>query len=144
MTLPNPDETTSTPACASSAGACPAVHGRGVGCPARFQRGCATLATLRRIAVLVKDAPSFVVNRVLTRMYDEIGRAIDAGGDPKTVSIQFDDVLDLVLQSSVKVNGLDAGRVTGIALADDGWTAQVEVVINDDVELPSNVEASIQ
>ncbi|MEX3600169.1 3-hydroxyacyl-CoA dehydrogenase NAD-binding domain-containing protein [Kocuria carniphila] len=42
-------------------------------------------AKLRRIAVLVKDAPSFVVNRVLTRMYDEIGRAIDAGGDPKTV-----------------------------------------------------------
>lgn len=68
----------------------------------------------------------------------------DVGDNPKTVSIQFDDVLDLVLQSSVKVNGLDAGRVTGIALADDGWTAQVEVVINDDVELPSNVEASIQ
>ena len=42
-------------------------------------------ATLRRIAVLVKDAPSFVVNRVLTRMFDEIGRALDAGGDPEIV-----------------------------------------------------------
>ncbi len=68
----------------------------------------------------------------------------DVGRDPMNVAIQFDDVLDLVLQSSVKVNGLDAGRVTGISLADDGWTAQVEVVINDEVDLPANVEASIQ
>ena len=42
-------------------------------------------AKLRRIAVRVEDAPSFVVNRVLTRMFDEIGRAMDAGGDPETV-----------------------------------------------------------
>lgn len=68
----------------------------------------------------------------------------DVGEDPLNVAIQFDDVLDLVLQSSVKVNGLDAGRVTGISLAEDGWTAQVEVLINDDVDLPENVEASIQ
>lgn len=47
-------------------------------------------ARLRRIAVLVKDAPSFVVNRVLTRMFDEIGRAIDAGGDPETVDHALD------------------------------------------------------
>lgn len=47
-------------------------------------------AKLRRIAVLVKDAPSFVVNRVLTRMYDVIGRAIDAGGDPRTVDHALD------------------------------------------------------
>lgn len=47
-------------------------------------------AKLRRVAVLVKDAPSFVVNRVLTRMFDEIGRAIDAGGDPETVDHALD------------------------------------------------------
>jgi len=41
----------------------------------------------------------------------------DVGEDPMEVSIRFDDVLDLVLQSTVKVNGLDAGRVTGISLA---------------------------
>lgn len=68
----------------------------------------------------------------------------DVGDDPVNVAIQFDDVLDLVLQSSVKVNGLDAGRVTGISLAEDGWTAQVDVVINEEVDLPENVEASIQ
>lgn len=68
----------------------------------------------------------------------------DVGDDPMNVAIHFDDVLDLVLQSSVKVNGLDAGRVTGISLAEDGWTARVDVVINDDVDLPENAEASIQ
>ena len=68
----------------------------------------------------------------------------DVGDDPMNLSIQFDDVLDLVLQSTVKVNGLDAGRVTGISLAEDGWTAQVDIVLNDEIELPANTEASIQ
>lgn len=68
----------------------------------------------------------------------------DVGDDPITVAVQFDDVLDLVLQSSVKVNGLDAGRVSGVSLAEDGWTARVEVILRDDLDLPSNVEASIQ
>lgn len=68
----------------------------------------------------------------------------DVGDEPKTLAIQFDDVLDLVLQSSVKVDGLDAGRVTGISLAEDGWTAQVDIVLRDDIDLPTNTEASIQ
>lgn len=68
----------------------------------------------------------------------------DVGDDPLNVAIQFDDVLDLVLQSSVKIDGVDAGRVTGISLAEDGWTAQVDVVINDEANLPENVQASIQ
>ena len=68
----------------------------------------------------------------------------DVGEDPMQVAVRFDDVLDLVLQSSVKVNGLDAGRVAGISLADDGWTAEVDIVLRDDLGLPENVEASIQ
>lgn len=68
----------------------------------------------------------------------------DVGDDPTALSVRFDDVLDLVLQSSVKVNGLDAGRVTGISLAEDGWTAQVDIVVRSDVALPDNTEASIQ
>jgi len=46
----------------------------------------ATLATafalgrkLKKTCVLVSDAPAFVVNRVLTRMFDEVMRAIDEG-----------------------------------------------------------------
>ena len=68
----------------------------------------------------------------------------DVGESPLNVAVQFDDVLDLVLQSTVKVNGLDAGRVSEISLAEDGWTAQVDIVLRDDLELPANVEASIQ
>ncbi|MET3862067.1 phospholipid/cholesterol/gamma-HCH transport system substrate-binding protein [Dietzia sp. 2505] len=68
----------------------------------------------------------------------------DVGDDPITVAVEFDDVLDLVLQSSVKVNGLDAGRVSGVSLAEDGWTARVEIILRDDLDLPSNVEASVQ
>ncbi len=68
----------------------------------------------------------------------------DVGDDPMTIRAQFDDVLDLVLQSSVKVNGLDAGRVTEIGLAPDGWTAEVEMILHDDIVLPENANASIQ
>ncbi len=38
-------------------------------------------ATLRRTAVRVQDAPGFVVNRVLTRLFDVVVRAVDAGTD---------------------------------------------------------------
>jgi 3-hydroxyacyl-CoA dehydrogenase len=38
-------------------------------------------AALRRTAVRVQDAPGFVVNRVLTRLFDVIVQAIDAGTD---------------------------------------------------------------
>ena len=68
----------------------------------------------------------------------------DVGDDPMTIRVLFDDVLDLVLQSSVKVNGLDAGRVTEIGLAEDGWTAEVKLILRDDIVLPDNTHASIQ
>ncbi len=38
-------------------------------------------AALRRTAVRVQDAPGFVVNRVLTRLFDVIVQAVDAGMD---------------------------------------------------------------
>lgn len=68
----------------------------------------------------------------------------DVGDDPMTLRVQFEDVLDLVVQSSVKVNGLDAGRVTDIGLAEDGWTAEVALELRDDIVLPENSRASIQ
>ena len=68
----------------------------------------------------------------------------EVGDDPRTVSIRFDEVLDLVPQASVKVNGMPAGRVSSVALAPDGWTAQVEVELSEHVDLPANAEASIQ
>lgn len=66
----------------------------------------------------------------------------DVGDNPKTVTIEFRDVLDLVPQSAVRVDDLAVGRVKDITL--DGWTAKVTVVINGDVDLPDNAEATIR
>ena len=49
----------------------------------------------------------------------------DVGDDPITVHIMFRDVLDLVPQSSVKVNDVNVGKVTDVSL--DGFTADVTV-----------------
>lgn len=68
----------------------------------------------------------------------------DIGSDPMRVSIQFDDVLDLVPQSTVKVDGVPVGRVENISVADDGWTAQVETLVNSSVDLPANAVAEVQ
>ncbi|BBH64181.1 3-hydroxyacyl-CoA dehydrogenase [Actinoplanes sp. OR16] len=57
----------------------------------------ATLATafevgkqLRKSSVLVKDAPAFVVNRVLTRFTSEVFKAVDAGTPLDVVNEAFD------------------------------------------------------
>ncbi len=68
----------------------------------------------------------------------------DVGSDPMRVSIQFDDVLDLVPQSTVKVDGVPVGRVESIVMAPDGWTAQVDTLVNSSVELPANAVAEVQ
>lgn len=66
----------------------------------------------------------------------------DLGDNPYEIKVQFRDVLDLVPQSSVKVNELSVGRVSRIKL--DGWTAEVTLKINGDVELPDNAEATLR
>ncbi|MDH6279040.1 phospholipid/cholesterol/gamma-HCH transport system substrate-binding protein [Prescottella agglutinans] len=68
----------------------------------------------------------------------------DIGNDPMHVKIEFDDVLDLVPQSTVKVDGVPVGRVESIAVANDGWTAQVETLVNSSVDLPANAVAEVQ
>jgi len=66
----------------------------------------------------------------------------DTGDNPYSVTIQFRDVLDLVPQSSVKVNDVSVGRVTDIEL--DGWTAEVTVELHGDVTLPDNAVAQLR
>ncbi|MDX6738285.1 MCE family protein [Actinocorallia sp. A-T 12471] len=65
----------------------------------------------------------------------------DLGDDPYEVSIDFENVLDLVPQSTVKVNDVNVGRVEEITL--DGWRAKVKVRLNGDVKLPDNAVATI-
>ena len=66
----------------------------------------------------------------------------DLGSDPYAVTVQFSDVLDLVPQSAVKVNDVTVGKVDKVDL--DGYTAEVTVLLRDDVELPDNAVAHIR
>jgi phospholipid/cholesterol/gamma-HCH transport system substrate-binding protein len=78
----------------------------------------------------------------------------DVGSHPLSLTIYFDNVLDLVPQSAVKVNDVPVGRVEDVALSspnDDsgdrstnGWTAKVTVSVNSDVHLPANARAEIK
>jgi phospholipid/cholesterol/gamma-HCH transport system substrate-binding protein len=76
------------------------------------------------------------------------------GGHPYKVVIYFDDVLDLVPQSAVKVNDVAVGRVESVRLsqpgdntgdnATEGWTARVTIEVNGSVHLPSNSSAAVK
>lgn len=66
----------------------------------------------------------------------------DLGEDPYTVKVEFRDVLDLVPQTSVKVNDVTVGKVDEISV--DGYTAEVTLQLRKDVELPDNALAEIR
>jgi phospholipid/cholesterol/gamma-HCH transport system substrate-binding protein len=63
-------------------------------------------------------------------------------GDVYRVTVQMDDVLDLVPQSAVKVGDVTVGSVESISLK--GWTAQVVVRLKRSVRLPDNATAQLQ
>lgn len=72
----------------------------------------------------------------------------DLGSHPKTIKIEFSNVLDLVPQSAVKVNDVSVGKVEKIKLAgrpgkDGGWHAVVTVKVRGDTKLPDNAGATI-
>lgn len=66
----------------------------------------------------------------------------DVGEDPMTVKVEFADVLDLVPQSTVKVNDVSVGKVTAIDL--EGYQALVTLQVRRDVELPDNAVAELR
>ncbi|MCU1693277.1 MAG: hypothetical protein JWM64_2368 [Frankiales bacterium] len=66
------------------------------------------------------------------------------GSDAYSVVVEFPDVLDLVKQSSVKVNDVAVGSVSDIELGGDGYTALVTVRVKPDVKLPANAHASLR
>ncbi len=66
------------------------------------------------------------------------------GGGGYQVKIEFSDVLDLVPQSSVKVNDVTVGSVRKIELSPGGYTAVVTVSIKTDVVLPENADAALR
>jgi phospholipid/cholesterol/gamma-HCH transport system substrate-binding protein len=75
----------------------------------------------------------------------------DVGAHPYTVTAYFQNVLDLVPQSNVKVNDVAVGKVVGIELAGrndpkggGGWYAKVKLQVRGDVDLPDNALAEVE
>ncbi|MGC3003826.1 MCE family protein [Streptomyces sp. G35A] len=68
----------------------------------------------------------------------------DLGDHPYTVTAELQDVLSLVPHSAVKVNDVAVGRVTGIELGRDDWSARVTMRINGDVRLPADATARLE
>jgi phospholipid/cholesterol/gamma-HCH transport system substrate-binding protein len=66
----------------------------------------------------------------------------DVGEDPIEVTVEFADVLDLVPQSTVKVNDISVGKVTAVEL--EGYRAVVTLALRKDVELPDNAVAELR
>jgi len=66
----------------------------------------------------------------------------DTGADPITVTAEFADVLDLVPQSTVKVNDVSVGKVTDIDL--DGYKAIVTMELRSDTDLPDKPVAELR
>ena len=66
----------------------------------------------------------------------------NTGDNPMTVKVMFRDVLDLVPQSTVRVNDVTVGKVKKVDLK--GYVAEVTVEIPGDVKLPDNARAEIR
>jgi phospholipid/cholesterol/gamma-HCH transport system substrate-binding protein len=66
----------------------------------------------------------------------------EVGDNSYTVTVYFDDVLDLVPQSAVKVDDVTVGKVEDISL--QGYTAEVLLRLNGKVDLPDNAVANIR
>ena len=64
------------------------------------------------------------------------------GSDAYRVTVDFADVLDLVPQSSVKVNDVTVGAVDDITLV--GWHARVTLRLQKSVHLPDNSVAELR
>lgn len=68
----------------------------------------------------------------------------DVGSHPLTLTADFADALDLVPQSSVKVDNVAVGRVSSIRLNPDGRSARVTMTVNRDATLPAGTTARLQ
>ncbi|PSR64498.1 mammalian cell entry protein [Nocardia sp. MDA0666] len=104
----------------------------------RTARGLGAVAVVGVTAMLVGSCSSDGIYSV------PLPGGADVGDHPMHIDVRFDDVLDLVPQSAVKVEGVPVGRVESIDVAPDGWTASVHTVVNSSVKLPANAHAEVR
>ncbi|MBO9522903.1 MAG: MCE family protein [Nocardioidaceae bacterium] len=96
----------------------------------------------RRLAV-VAAAVAGTIALSSCSVYDlPLPGGADVGSNPIKVHILFPDVLDLVPQSTVKVDDVTVGKVTKIDLK--GYTADVTVALPRNIDLPDNARAEIR
>ena len=101
-------------------------------------------ALKRRVkALLLLVVASVALSGCDFNVYDlPLPGGTDVGENPITVTVMFDDVLDLVPKSTVKVNDVSVGQVSDIQL--DGYAAKVTVQLQRDVHLPDDAIAEIR
>jgi phospholipid/cholesterol/gamma-HCH transport system substrate-binding protein len=100
-------------------------------------------ARARRVAVVVAASATVVAVAGCQGAYDlPLPGGAAAHGDVYRVTAEFADVLDLVPQSSVKVDQVTVGSVEKIEL--NGWTARVTLRLPKSVKLPDNATAEIK
>lgn len=66
----------------------------------------------------------------------------DTGANPMHLHVEFRDVLDLVPQSTVKLDDVTVGKITSIKLK--GYTADVTIELPSKLKIPSNERAEIR
>src|ERR1700755_2391431 len=97
----------------------------------------------RRTAALLAGLLSGVLLLSGCSIYDvPLPGGADAGKNPIHLTLMFRDVLDLVPQSTVKLDDVTVGKITSIKLK--GYVAQVSVVIPHNTDLPDNATAQIR
>ncbi|MFT3716899.1 MAG: MCE family protein [Gordonia sp. (in: high G+C Gram-positive bacteria)] len=69
---------------------------------------------------------------------------VDVGSHPREYKIAFSDILDLVPQSVVKMDGTPVGRVTKIEVPQDQWNAIVHIKVKNNVDLSDEAQAAVQ
>ena len=104
----------------------------------RTARGLGAVAMVGATALLVGSCSSDGIYSV------PLPGGANVGDHPLHIDVRFDDVLDLVPQSAVKVDGIAVGRVDSIDIAPDGWSASVHTVVNSSVKLPANAHAEVR
>ena len=65
------------------------------------------------------------------------------GAHPYTIKAVFANVVNLVPHSTVRVNDVAVGEVTGLSVPTGSWDATVTMTINGSVKLPANAIAEL-
>ena len=97
----------------------------------------------RRLATVLTAIVAGVLVLSGCSVYDvPLPGGADTGKNPLKLTLMFRDVLDLVPQSTVKVDDVTVGKVKSIKLK--GYVAEVSVEVPGDLKLPSNTTAQIR